>query len=64
MRTNRGRIDVEDLLKIILLLVLVWLVLEIIGEVLGLFGALLGPLQPLLGLVVAALIVLWLLDRI
>ena len=64
MRTNRGALDVDDLLKIVLVLVLIWLVLEIIGEILGLFTALLGPFQPLLGLAVAVIIVLWLLDRI
>ncbi|KAB1197679.1 MULTISPECIES: hypothetical protein [Haloferax] len=64
MKLNRGGIEVEDLLKLVLVLVLIWLVLEILGEVLGLFTMLLGPFWPLLGLVVAALIVLWLLDRI
>ncbi|KAB1187113.1 MULTISPECIES: hypothetical protein [Haloferax] len=64
MKLNRDGIDVEDLLKLVLVLVLIWLVLEIVGEILGLFTMLLGPLKPLLGLVVAALIVLWLLDRI
>ncbi|KTG29258.1 DUF7554 family protein [Haloferax profundi] len=64
MKPNLARIDVDDLLKLVLVLVLIWLVLEIIGEILGLFTALLGPFRPLLGLVVAALIVLWLLDRI
>lgn len=64
MKLNRGGIEVEDLLKLVLVLVLVWLVLEIVGEVLGLFTMLLGPLRPLLGLAVAALIVLWLLDRL
>ena len=57
-------LDVEDLLKIVLVLVLVWIVIEIISEVLGLFAWLLGPFRPLLGLVIVVLIVLWLLDRI
>ncbi|MUV56677.1 hypothetical protein SAMN04487947_0148 [Halogeometricum rufum] len=61
---TRGDVDVEDLLKLILVLVVVWLVLEIVGGVLGILGHLLGPLRPLLGLVVVALIVLWLLDRL
>jgi len=64
MFDERGGIDVEDLLKVVLALVLVWIVLEILGLVFGAIGALLGPLQPLLGLLVVALIVLWLLDRI
>jgi hypothetical protein len=61
---DRGDIDVEDLLKIVLVLVVVWLVLEVIGGILGILGDLLGPLRPLLGLLVIALIVLWLFDRI
>ncbi|MFB6201591.1 MAG: hypothetical protein ABEI98_06240 [Halorhabdus sp.] len=57
-------LDVEDLLKIILVLVVVWIVIEIISEVLGWFVWLLGPFRPLLGLIIVALIALWLLDRI
>jgi hypothetical protein len=64
MLGNRAGIDVEDLLKVVLLLVVVWIVLEVVGMVLGTIGWLLGPLQPILGLVVVALIVLWLLDRL
>ena len=56
--------DAEDLLKIILVLVLVWIALEIVGEIVGVFTALLGPFRPLLGLIVVVLIVLWLLDRL
>lgn len=62
--TERAAIEVEDLLKIVLGLAVVWLVLEIVGEVVGLFTALLGPLRPLLGLAVVALIALWFLDYI
>jgi hypothetical protein len=61
---DRAKLDVEDLLKIVLVLVVVWLVLEVIGEILGFVGWLLGPLRPLIGLVVIVLIALWLLDRI
>ena len=64
MLGNRAGIEVEDLLKIILLLVVVWIALEIVGMIIGTIGWLLGPLQPLLGLVILALIVLWLLDRL
>ena len=60
--TTRASIDVEDLLKLVLVLVVVWLALEIVGEVVGLFTALLGPLRPLLGVVIVAVIVLWFLD--
>ena len=64
MLGNRAGIEVEDLLKIILLLVVVWIALEIVVMIIGTIGWLLGPLQPLLGLVILALIVLWLLDRL
>ena len=61
---NRALLDVEDLLKLVLVLVLVWLVLRVIGEAFDIFFGLLGFLPDLLGLVVVVLIVLWLLDRI
>jgi hypothetical protein len=61
---DRAKLDVDTLLKIVLVLIVVWLVLEIIGGVLGLLGWLLGPLQPILGVVLVVLIVLWLLDRL
>jgi len=57
-------LDVEDLLKIVLLLVVAWIVIEVVSEVLGLFAWILGPFRPLLGLIIVVLIVLWLLDRI
>jgi hypothetical protein len=61
---SRAAVDVEDLLKLVLVLVLVWLALEIVGEVFDVFFGLLGFLPNILGLVVVVLIVLWLLDRI
>lgn len=64
MDRPRAAVDVEDLLKIVLVLVIVWLVLEIAGEILSITLGLLGPLRPLIGLVVIVLIVLWLVDRI
>ncbi|WEL16306.1 putative membrane protein [Halorhabdus sp. SVX81] len=57
-------LDVEDLLKIVLLLVVVLIVLEIVGMVIDGIAWLLGPFRPLLGLIIVVLIVLWLLDRI
>ena len=59
--TDRAELEVEDLLKIVLVLVVIWLVIEIAGEVLEFT---LGLLGPLLGVVVLILIVLWLVDRI
>ncbi|MFB6106528.1 MAG: hypothetical protein ABEJ70_06115 [Halobacteriaceae archaeon] len=60
----RAALTVEDLLKVVLALVAVWLVLEILDTVLGMALAVLGWLRPLLGLLVVALIVLWLVDRL
>ena len=59
-----AKLEVDDLLKIVLVLVAVWLILEIAGTVLKITLGLLGPLRPLLGLIVLVLIVLWLVDRI
>jgi hypothetical protein len=61
---TRAALEAEDLLKIILVLVIVWIAVEIVGEIVGAFASLLGPFQPLLGLLIIVLIVLWLLDRI
>jgi hypothetical protein len=60
----RGDIEVETLLKIILVLILVWVVLETVDLVFDILGALLAPFTSIIGLIIAALIVLWLLDRI
>ncbi len=60
----RGSLDVEDLLKLVLLLVIVWIVIEILGATLGLLTGLFGLVPDILGLVVVVLVVLWLLDRI
>ena len=59
--TDRAALDVETLLKVVLVLVVVWLALEIVG---GFVRLVLGPLPEIIGLVVVVLIVLWLLDRI
>jgi hypothetical protein len=61
---SRAAVDVEDLLKLVLVLVLVWLALEIVGEVFDVFFGLLGFIPNIIGLVVVVLIVLWLFDRI
>jgi hypothetical protein len=60
----RADLDVEDLLKIILVLVIVWMALQIITETMGTIGSLLDPFQPVFGLLIVVLIVLYLLDRI
>ncbi|WP_254272798.1 DUF7554 family protein [Haloarcula marina] len=61
---DRGDIEVETLLKVLLVLVVVWIALEVVGEILGIFAWLLGPLQPLLGLALVVLIVLYLTGRL
>ncbi|MBB6647377.1 DUF7554 family protein [Halobellus ruber] len=61
---DRGDLEVESLLRIVLVLAVIWLVLEVVGGVLGILGELLGPLRPLLGLLVVVLLVLWLTDRL
>lgn len=60
----RGEIDVETLLKVLLVLAVVWLGLEILGAFLQTLRFLLEALPKLIGLVLIALIVLYLLDRI
>lgn len=61
---DRADIDVDTLLKLVLALVVVWLALEVVGELLGLFAWLLGPLQPVLGLALVVLLVLYLTGRL
>ncbi|WP_227230639.1 DUF7554 family protein [Salinirubrum litoreum] len=68
MMGSRAEIEAEDLLKIVLVLVVIWLALEVLGAAVGLVGATLdvifGPLSSLIALVVVALIVLWFFDKI
>lgn len=57
--------DVRDLLKLLLVLVIVWIVLELLGEVLDMvFVGPLALLRPFIGLIIIVLIVLWFLDYI
>ena len=61
----RAAVEVEDLLKLVLVLVAVWLSLEVLDTIFDLlFGGFLAVLRPLVGLLVVALVVLWLLDRL
>lgn len=62
--TDRAAVDVDTLLKVVLVLVLVWLALEILGEVIDIAFGIFGFLRPIIGLIILALIVLWLLDRL
>ncbi len=61
---NRAALDVEDLLKVVLGLVIVWLLLEIINSLLSITMTIFRTLPTLIGLTIVVLIVLWLTDRI
>jgi len=61
---DRADVDVDDLLKVILGLAIVWLLLEILGTVLDLTFALLDALPPLIVIAIVVLIALRLTDRI
>ncbi len=61
MIPNRGSLDVEDLLKIILVLVIAWIAIEIVFEVISFVFA---PLSSVVGLLILVLIVLYFLDYI
>lgn len=58
---NRAALDVEGLLKIILVLVVIWIALEILFDVIGFFF---GPLSSVVGLLIIVIIVLYFLDVI
>lgn len=62
--TDRADVEVETLLKVVLVLVAVWIALEIVEGVLEIAFGLFAFLRPLIGVVILALIVLWLLDRL
>lgn len=61
---SRAAVEVEDLLKVVLVLVVVWLALEIVGEVFDLFVGLLNLFPTVIGVLIVVLIVLWLFDRL
>jgi len=64
MLDSRGDLDIETLLKIVLVLVVVLLVVDLVGLVVGGILDLFGPFRPLISLLVIVLIVAWLFDRI
>ncbi|WP_435073827.1 DUF7554 family protein [Halorubrum sp. HHNYT27] len=61
---DRADVDVDDLLKVILGLAIVWLLLEILGVVLDLTFALLDALPMLIVVAIVVLIALRLTDRL
>ena len=62
--SDRGALEVEDLLKIVLVLVIVYLLVNIVFDVIEGTLSLLFGLPNLIGLVIIVLIVAWLLDYI
>lgn len=60
----RGKLDVEVLLQIVLVLVIIWLALAIVDQALGLVGSIFGliPFSSLVGVAIVVLIALWWLD--
>lgn len=61
MTGARAALDTDDLLRIVLVLVVIWLVIEIVTEFLGF---LFGPLSSAIGLLLFVVLVLWYLDVI
>ena len=61
---DRADVDVDDLLKVILVLAIAWLLLEIVDTVLDLTFALLDAIPTLLAIAIVVLIALRLTDRI
>jgi len=64
MSRARGALDADTLLRVVLVLVVVWLALEVLEAFVGALAAVLGLARPFIGLLVVALVVLWLLDEI
>lgn len=59
--SDRGALEVEDLLKLVLVLVIVYIVVNLLFDVVDFVF---GPLSNLIGLVIVVLIVAWFLDYI
>ena len=60
-RSDRGELDVEDLLKVVLVLVIVYIAGDLLCEIIGFVF---GPLSNVIGLLIIVLIVAWFLDYI
>jgi hypothetical protein len=59
--SERGALEVEDLLKIVLVLVIVYIAVDLIFEIIDFVF---GPLSNVIGLLIVVLIVAWFLDYI
>jgi hypothetical protein len=64
MNRSRGDLTVDTLLKVVLVLVVVWLALAVVETLLDIAFGFFHLFRPVIGLVVVALIVLFLLDRL
>ena len=62
MSPDRGALDVDDLLKIVLVLVIILLAINVFEEIVGFL--LPGPLGSIVGLVLLLVLVLWYFDYI
>lgn len=61
---KRAALDTDDLVRIVLVLVIAWLVVEVLTEILGFAVWFIRALPALLAGVVVVILVLWLTDRI
>ena len=64
MSDSRAKMELADLARIALVLVILLLVVQLVGKLFGWFLGLLLVLRPVILLAVAALAVLWLADRL
>jgi predicted Rdx family selenoprotein len=60
----RGKVEVETLLKVLLVLAVIWLALEILELFVETLQFILAALPKVIGLFLIVLIILYLLDRI
>lgn len=62
---SRAKLDTDDLLRLVLALLVVYLILKVLDLTLSLLGGLLGVLlEPAVVLIIAVVLVLWYTDRI
>jgi len=61
MTADRAALDTDDLMKIVLVLVIVWLAIEVLSEFLQLVF---GPLSSVVGLLLLVVLLLWYFDVI
>jgi hypothetical protein len=64
MLPDRAALDVEDLLKLILVLVVIYIAVNILFEFVEFIVAPFGALSNVIGLIIVVLIIAWFLDYI